>query len=55
MNNLIDHDNLYNILIDEKSYKNILSDCNETRTHNHLVRKRKLNHFAKWLNDGAVL
>ena len=24
-----------------------LSDCNETRTHNHLVRKRTLNHLAK--------
>ena len=23
------------------------SDCNWTRTHNHLVRKRKLNHLAK--------
>ena len=30
-----------------------LSDGNETRTHSHLVRKQKLNHFAKlvkWLN-----
>ena len=29
-----------------------LSDCNGTRTHNHLLRKRKLNHLAqlaKWL------
>ena len=24
-----------------------LSDCNRTRTHNHLVCKRKLNHLAK--------
>ena len=24
-----------------------LSDCNETRTHNHLVRKRTLKHLAK--------
>ena len=24
-----------------------LSDCNGTRTHNHLVRKRTLNHLAK--------
>ena len=24
-----------------------LSDCNWTRTHNHLVHKRKLNHLAK--------
>ena len=30
-----------------------LSDCNETRTNNHLVRKRTLNHLAnlaKWLS-----
>ena len=35
-----------------------LSDCNWTRTHNHLVRKRTLNHLAKlviFLNDWAVL
>ena len=25
----------------------ILSDCNGTRTHNHIVRKRRLNHLAK--------
>ena len=25
----------------------IISDCNGTRTHNHLVRKRTLNHLAK--------
>ena len=30
-----------------------LSDCNGTRTHNHLVRKRTLNHLVKlaiWLS-----
>ena len=30
-----------------------LSDCNGTRTHNHLVRKRTINHLAKlakWLS-----
>ena len=30
-----------------------LSDCNGTRTHNHLIRKRTLNHLvklAKWLS-----
>ena len=25
----------------------VISDCNGTRTHNHLVRKRTLNHLAK--------
>ena len=30
--------------INDKWY---LSDCNWTRTHNHLVRKRILNHLAK--------
>ena len=25
----------------------ILNDCNWTRTHNHLVHKRTLNHLAK--------
>ena len=25
----------------------VLSDCNWTRTHNHLVRKQTLNHLAK--------
>ena len=31
-----------------------LSDCNGTRTHDHLVRKRTLNHLAKltkWVNS----
>ena len=27
-----------------------LSDYNGTRTHNHLVRERTLNHLAKWLS-----
>ena len=27
--------------------KQYLSDCNGTRTHNHLIRKRTLNHLAK--------
>ena len=36
--------------------RNIPSDCNGTRTHNHLIRKRTLNHLAelaslaKWLS-----
>ena len=25
----------------------VLGDCNGTRTHNHLVHKRTLNHLAK--------
>ena len=35
------------------SQRDILNDCNETRTHNHLVRKWTLNHLdklAKWLS-----
>ena len=31
----------------KKILDNSLSDCNWTRTHNHLVHKRKLNHLAK--------
>ena len=31
----------------EKSNEKDLSDCNWTRTHNHLVHKRTLNHLAK--------
>ena len=27
-----------------------LGDCNWTQTQNHLVRKRTLNHLAKWLS-----
>ena len=30
-----------------RKIKNIISDWNEIRTHNHLVRKRKLNNLAK--------
>ena len=36
-----------------KSVTHILSDCNGIRTHNHLIRKRTLNHLAslaKWLS-----
>ena len=35
-----------------------LSDCNGIRSHNHLVRKRTLNHLAKltnWLNGGVFV
>ena len=27
-----------------------LSDCNWTRTQNHLIRKQTFNHWAKWLS-----
>ena len=30
------------------------SDCNGTRTQNHLVLKRTLNHWPNWTNDSAV-
>ena len=29
----------------------MFSDCNWTRTHNHLVHKRTLNHLAKLVRD----
>ena len=29
-------------------------DCNWTRTHNHLVRKRTLNHLAKLTSEHTV-
>ena len=35
----------------------VLSDCNRTRAHNHLVPKRTLNHLAslaKWLSVRLV-
>ena len=31
-----------------------LSDCNENRTYNHLVRKRTLNQFRPVLLNGSV-
>ena len=33
--------------INRTNKKNDQSDCNGTRTHNHLVRKRTLNHLTK--------
>ena len=30
-----------------KIVESVLRDCNDTRTHNHLVRKRTLNHLGK--------
>ena len=32
-----------------------LSDCNETRTHNHLVRNRTLNHLTKLVSLAKCL
>ena len=29
------------------SFNDVAIDCNGTGTHNHLVRKRRLNHLAK--------
>ena len=40
-----------NLKLDKKTWKDIdiyyISYCNGIRTHNHLVRKRTLNHLAK--------
>ena len=33
--------------MDLLKYLKISSECNGTQTHNHLVRKRTLNHLAK--------
>ena len=30
----------------EDNHESLLSNCNRTRTHNHLVRKRTLSHLA---------
>ena len=41
-----------NSLLETGAKSEVLSDCNGTRTHNHLIRKRTLNHLAKlakWL------
>ena len=35
------------IAYDNMKDEGCLSDCNWTRTHNHLVRKRTINHLAK--------
>ena len=32
----------------------LINDCSWTRTQNHLVHKRTLNHLANWPNDWAV-
>ena len=34
---------------------NLSTDCNWTRTDNHLVYKRTLNHWQNWPNNWAVL
>ena len=34
--------------------KSPLNDRNGIRTHNHLVRKRTLNHLAKRANDNTI-
>ena len=52
---LIPHDKMYiaKLLVRSRHHIWILSDSNVIRTHNHLVRKRTLNHLAKlakWLS-----
>ena len=46
--------NIYLKVTIEKNWRSqnfvFLSDSNEIRTHNHLVRKRTLNHLAKLVN-----
>ena len=45
--------NLKELLAPRRHHIWRLSDCNWTRTHNHLFRKRRLNHLsklAKWLS-----
>ena len=36
-----------NFFKDLREHATKINDCNWTRTHNHLVRKRTLNHLAK--------
>ena len=38
-----------NSLLETGMKSEVLSDCNGTRTHNHLLCKRKLSHLVKWL------
>ena len=45
--------NVNELLCRNRSDISILSNSNGTRTHNHLIRKRKLNYLAKlakWLS-----
>ena len=45
-------------LLEAEAISEVLSDSNEIRTHNHLVRKGTLNHLAKlvkWLSSGFTL
>ena len=39
--------NVKDLLARSRRHISRLSDCNGTRTHNHLIRKRTLNHLAK--------
>ena len=39
--------NVKELLVQNRGDIRSLSDCNETRTHNHLVRNRTLNHLTK--------
>ena len=40
-------DNKHFVIIGKRCYYYSFSGCNWTRTHNHLVHKRTLNHLAK--------
>ena len=45
--------NVKELLVQSRREMRILSDCNRTEIHNHLVCKRRLNHFSKltkWLS-----
>ena len=45
--------NVKELFVQDRGETWSLSDCNWTRTHNHLVHKQTLNHLAKlakWLN-----
>ena len=46
---VINDADIYDDVITEKRKALMLSDCNGTRTYNHLVHKRTLNHLAKIL------
>ena len=51
---LVENDKIISEDSDVAQSLNSLNDCNGTLTHNHLVRKRTLNHLAKlasWIHS----